>query len=611
MKPMREKSINENLIRAQFESLTQLVPVLYIVILLNTILLSFVYQEYVDPIVIIGMPCVFSVIIIFRLLYWMGLRGQEKTLDIPTIQNIVRTLTIIGPSLSFGFTIVGIFIMNGSPKESQSTAVVSIWVAASACSLCLFAIPNAATLVIAASCVPLCASFLISGVRELEINTIAFTSLAGLMIYMLRKNYTAFAVVVNSREELLNSSKTAEAAEAKAVEALAVKSDFLANMTHELRTPLNVIIGFSRLLRTSDALRSRDARQAALIFEASQNLLTVVDDILDFTKLEAGAVEFESQPFDPQEMAEAVGRLLSDQASAKGLTLTVSSDGLRGALIGSGDRLRQVLLNLASNAIKFTAKGEIKVLVTQAADGDGRRLRIAVADTGIGVPSNRLDTIFERFSQADSSVSRNFGGTGLGLAICRRIMHGLGGSIGVMNNEDGGSTFWAELTLQPAPPEALNAQSARLETVEIAPSPVAELSLRLLIVDDNPVNLELVQAMLEPFDLDIETACDGVEAVEAAARTAFDVILMDIQMPKMDGVTATRQIRAMASPGAPRIPIIAMTANVLPEQVAQFLSSGMDDHIGKPINPQQLLQSLERWATPDAGNPIAEAEAAA
>ena len=431
------------------------------------------------------------------------------------------------------------------------------------------------------------------------------------MIYMLRKNYTAFAVVVNSREELLNSSKTAEAAEAKAVEALAVKSDFLANMTHELRTPLNAIIGFSRLLRTSDALKSRDARQAALIFEASQNLLTVVNDILDFTKLEAGAVEFESQPFDPQEMAEAVGRLLSDQASAKGLTLTVSSDGLRGALIGSGDRLRQVLLNLASNAVKFTAKGEIKVLVTQAADGDGRRLRIAVADTGIGVPSNRLDTIFERFSQADSSVSRTFGGTGLGLAICRRIMHGLGGSIGVMNNEGGGSTFWAELTLQPAPPEVLNAQPARLETVEIAPSPAAELSLRLLIVDDNPVNLELVQAMLEPFDINIETACDGVEAVEAAARTAFDVILMDIQMPKMDGVTATRQIRAMASPGAPRIPIIAMTANVLPEQVAQFLSSGMDDHIGKPINPQQLLQSLERWATPDAGNPIAEAEAAA
>jgi CheY-like chemotaxis protein len=310
--------------------------------------------------------------------------------------------------------------------------------------------------------------------------------------------------------------------------------------------------------------------------------------VLDFSKLEAGTIEPDLQPFDPEQLARATTELLSGQALAKGLAVSVKVAGEEGPLMGDAGRLRQVMLNFLSNAIKFTPRGDIVVTVGQHAEGEARRLRVEVKDSGIGVPSDQAEVIFDRFTQADASISRQFGGTGLGLAISKRIIEALGGVIGVVSAPGEGSTFWFELTAAPA-------KGAVAAERPDAPRTSIETALRLLVVDDNEVNRELICALLSPFGVEIETAADGVEAIEAVARAPFDLILMDVQMPNMDGLTATRRLRALTPPGAVRTPIIAMTANVLDEQVNRCLDAGMDDHLGKPVSPQKLLEAIARW----------------
>ena len=390
---------------------------------------------------------------------------------------------------------------------------------------------------------------------------------------------------IDARKEL--ESQLVEA-RLRAEEAAASKADFLANMTHELRTPLNAIVGFSGILKTSPRLAQEDARHAHLINEASDSLLVLVNSVLDFSKLDAGGIELEVRAFDPREMAESAADLMKEQVRDKGLELQVHVEGEVLPMLGDEARLRQVLLNFLSNAVKFTAAGSITLNLAQSAAEAGQaNLNIRVTDTGIGVSPDQIDHLFDRFTQADATVSRQYGGTGLGLAICKKTMELMGGDIGCESSPGQGSTFWFGLALPIS---------------DVVPNPAAdevhtpEAPLRILVVEDVPVNRELIATLLSPFDIELEMADNGMLAVEAMRRGTFDMVLMDVQMPVMDGLTASQAIRALSVPGARTTPIIAMTANVLPEQVQRCLDAGMDDHIGKPISPASLLNALSRWS---------------
>jgi PAS domain S-box-containing protein len=392
--------------------------------------------------------------------------------------------------------------------------------------------------------------------------------------------------------DLLKAKEDAEAASA-------AKSDFLANMSHELRTPLNAVIGFSGVLKNAAELNPDHARYAGLIHDGSATLLAVINDILDFSRLEAGARSLEVSAFDPADLARSIADLLSLEAANRRIALGVHVSGTSGELAGDVQLIRQIMLNLVGNALKFTERGEVAVSVEQTPLGDGRvTLRIEVTDTGIGMTETQLSRVFERFSQADESITRRFGGAGLGLAICQRAVELMGGRIGAESRLGVGSSFWFELDLATtqAPPRENDAKAG---------SGDVEQKLRVLVVDDVEANRELVSALLTPFDIDIVMAVDGAEALALATHEIFDLILMDLQMPVMDGLAATRAIRRLDNPQAANMPIVALTANVLPEQVARCFEAGMNDHIGKPIEPARLYQVLDRLGEP-AGAPIAE-----
>ena len=388
----------------------------------------------------------------------------------------------------------------------------------------------------------------------------------------------------------ITARKEAEAALAEALReaeaAAAAKSEFLANMSHELRTPLTSILGFSHLIAADESLSASARHHIELVSRAGETLLAVVNDILEFSKLEAGSVELEHRSFAVRDAVGGVVELLQGQAAAKGLELTWSMAG-EAVVKGDETRLNQVLLNLIGNAIKFTDAGAVQVRVmTRTGETDRTGLRVEVHDTGIGLTPRVIERLFDRFTQADSSVSRRFGGTGLGLAISRRIVELMGGRIGADSDGMTGSCFWFDLELETAAGEA--------STPAIA-SPAAPVDrLRVLLAEDNPANRILVAALLAPFEIDLVTVENGAEAVAACAHGTFDLILMDMQMPVMDGVSAARAIRA--APGPERdIPIVALTANVMPEQVDACRRAGMQGHLAKPIDPAALIQTLREF----------------
>ena len=385
-------------------------------------------------------------------------------------------------------------------------------------------------------------------------------------------------------EELRKKREEAEAA-------VIAKGQFLANMSHEIRTPLTGVIGFAGLLEAMKDLPPAAQQYAARIHSSAEALLNIVNDILDFSKLEAEQFEIGGRPFSPAGLVEDTVGLVRVQADQKGLQIAVDPmPSIPACLVGDGQRIRQVFLNLLTNAVKFTEAGEVRV--SAAYDSADRRLKIAVKDTGIGIPAEFTGRLFQRFSQIDGSNTRRYGGSGLGLAICKGLVEIMGGEIGVDSQPGIGSTFW--FTVSVAPAEAAPPEEAP------GPTPLDVRRLSLLVVDDVTTNRELVTAMLAPFGVQITEAVNGAAALEATGNQAFDLILMDLQMPVMDGLSATAAIRASANVNS-RTPILALSANVLPAQIEACRLAGMDDHIAKPINPGELLAKVAQWTDREPG----------
>jgi len=384
-------------------------------------------------------------------------------------------------------------------------------------------------------------------------------------------------VLTNAMGDLQEARDRAEAA-------TVAKSQFLANMSHEIRTPLNGVLGMAQVLARSP-LAPADREKLDVIRTSGEALLALLNDILDLSKVEAGRMELDVQPFDLEAVVDGATRGFAAVAAQKGVRFLVEVEpAARGVWMGDGGRIRQVLANLTSNAVKFTAAGEVRVRVRRTDEG----IACTVSDTGVGIAPEVLERLFRRFSQVDATTTRKYGGTGLGLAICREFVELMGGRVSVTSAEGCGSAFSFNLPLAWLHAPAVSA-------APVAPEREARLPcLRLLAAEDNATNQLLLGAMLQPLGVDLTLAMDGAQALEAFAGDRFDLVLMDVQMPVMNGVDAAAAIRALeAKRGQAPTPILAVSANVMRHQIEEYLAAGMNGFVAKPIEMTALVAAIE------------------
>ena len=420
------------------------------------------------------------------------------------------------------------------------------------------------------------------------------------MIGALRYNLSVIEQRVEERtHELKLMTEKAEDARARAENASQVKSQFLANMSHEIRTPMNAIIGMTKIGRSSDD-RERMDYCLKKIDDASYHLLGVINDILDMSKIEANKFELSPVEFDFEKMLARIVNVINFRLDEKHQKLTINIDSaIPKILIGDDQRLTQVITNLIGNAVKFTPEhGSISLSVGLSdKEDDVCTILFAVKDTGIGLTAEQQKKLFRSFQQADSGTARKYGGTGLGLAICKSIVEMMGGSIWVESEIDKGSTFSFTVKLKQSENKN-NVSGADTQKTEPHTDIAGIFAGRcILLVEDVEINQEIVIALLEPTNIEIDCAQDGVEAVSmfSKAPEKYDLILMDLQMPQMDGFKATRKIRAFELPNAKSIPIVAMTANVFREDIKKCLEVGMNDHVGKPLDFDEVLEKLRHY----------------
>ncbi|MBF0445343.1 MAG: PAS domain S-box protein, partial [Magnetococcales bacterium] len=401
------------------------------------------------------------------------------------------------------------------------------------------------------------------------------------------QNYLAIKEDITQKKRYESNLKQAKE---RAENANRFKTQFLSSMSHEIRTPMNAILGMSEVLSES-SLDAEQQEYLRIVTSAGNGLLSLINDILDLSKIEAGQLELDPLPFNPREEAEKAVQILKNKAISQGVILQIRVEGvIPKNVVGDCQRLQQILLNLLSNAVKFTERGRIQLVLTQVESG---MIRFSVSDTGIGIAQSELDTIFQPFKQAETSTSRRYGGTGLGLSICQNLSQIMGGRIWAESQKGKGSTFHVELPFQPAQEVSQKVRNDAQHNPELLS---ASVGLSILLVDDAPENCLVIKAFLKGSTHAITSVDNGAQAVEMFKEGNFDLVLMDIHMPQMDGYEATKKIRSWEkSRGLSPTPILALTANAMKEDIQKTQVAGCNLHLTKPIRKNHLLQVIQNF----------------